>query len=242
MRVLPATAVLLGGGSLLALAGFLYHGSVEVVDLGLGRVGALVWDGSLALAFSLQHSGMIRSSFRRRMEAVLPQGCFGAFFAVASGTALWVLLFLWQPVGPEPVSIQGAWRWGPRIAYVLAVAGFLWAGRALGALDPLGVQCLVNRLRGRPQGDVPLVVRGPYRWVRHPMYLFALVLIWACPDLTPDRLLLNGLWTAWIVAATRLEERDLVSVFGESYRRYRREVPMLVPRRFRPVPGREVPP
>lgn len=241
MRVLLAAAVLLGGGALMALAGFLYHGSVQVIDLGLGRVGALVWDGSLALAFSLQHSGMIRSSFRRRMEALLPRACFEALFAVASGTVLWVLLLLWQPVGPE-VSLQGVWRWGPRIAYVLAVAGFAWAGRALDALDPLGIQCLVNRLRGRPQGAVPMVVRGPYRWVRHPMYLFALVLIWACPDLTPDRLLLNGLWTAWIVVATRLEERDLVSVFGEPYRRYRREVPMLVPRRFRPVREREVAP
>ena len=82
---------------------------------------------------------------------------------------------------------------------------------------------------------MPFVVRGPYRWVRHPFYFFSLLLIWSCPDLSLDRLLHNILWSTWIVVGSVLEERDLVADFGEPYRDYQRKVPMLIPWRFRPV-------
>ena len=81
---------------------------------------------------------------------------------------------------------------------------------------------------------MPLTVRGPYRWVRHPLYAFILLLIWACPDLAADRLLFNVLWTSWVVVGTVLEERDLAAEFGEDYLRYQRRVPMLVPWKRRP--------
>ena len=56
-----------------------------------------------------------------------------------------------------------------------------------------------------------------------------LLLIWSTPRLSTDQLLFNVLWTAWIVVGAKLEERDLVADFGDTYRRYQRAVPMLVP-------------
>jgi protein-S-isoprenylcysteine O-methyltransferase Ste14 len=56
-----------------------------------------------------------------------------------------------------------------------------------------------------------------------------LVLIWATPFLTSDRLVFNVLWTFWIVLGTYLEERNLVAEFGESYRHYQDTVPILLP-------------
>jgi protein-S-isoprenylcysteine O-methyltransferase Ste14 len=70
-----------------------------------------------------------------------------------------------------------------------------------------------------------------------------LLLIWSTPRLSTDQLLFNVLWTAWIVVGTKLEERDLLVDFGQTYRRYQLCVPMLLPspRRFRrrrqPNPG-----
>ena len=71
-------------------------------------------------------------------------------------------------------------------------------------------------------------MRGPYRWVRHPLYSAILVLFWVNPAMTSDRLLFNILWTIWIVFGTVLEERDLVREFGELYVEYKRKVPMLI--------------
>ncbi|MCK7479628.1 MAG: hypothetical protein M0C28_21625 [Candidatus Moduliflexus flocculans] len=56
-----------------------------------------------------------------------------------------------------------------------------------------------------------MTITGPYRLVRHPLYLLSIVMIWSCPDLTTDRLLFNLLWTGWIVVGAYLEERDLVA-------------------------------
>jgi len=76
-----------------------------------------------------------------------------------------------------------------------------------------------------------MVVRGPYRWIRHPLYLTTLLMIWSCPDLTADRLMFNFLFTGWIIVGTVLEERDLVADYGDDYRNYQRRVPMLIPYR-----------
>jgi len=77
-----------------------------------------------------------------------------------------------------------------------------------------------------------LAIRGPYRFMRHPLYFFSLLMIWSCPDVGADRLLFNGLWTLWIIIGTILEERDLVREFGASYRQYQRTTPMLIPWKF----------
>ena len=85
------------------------------------------------------------------------------------------------------------------------------------------------RLQGRTFEHGPFEVRGPYRWVRHPLYSGILVLLWTNPDITTDRFLFNVLWSAWIVGATFLEERDLLREFGAQYRAYQKYVPMLLP-------------
>ena len=74
-----------------------------------------------------------------------------------------------------------------------------------------------------------MAIRGPYRYVRHPLYFFVLLAIWSVPLLTTDILLSNILFTAWIIVSTRWEERDLVVQFGDAYRRYQADIPMLFP-------------
>ena len=48
--------------------------------------------------------------------------------------------------------------------------------------------------------------------------------------MTSAHLLFALATTIYILAAIQLEERDLVSAFGERYVEYRRRTPMLVPR------------
>lgn len=232
--VMLGLAGLLGGGSLLVFTLFLFAGSLGLVELRLSDSGVLWLDAGLCLAFFVQHSGMVRKSFRRRLGRFVPGYYHAAVYSIASGVVLLGLVVLWQESAITLAAPQGIMRWLLRAVYFLSMAGFVWGVRALGFFDPLGRRAILHHLRGTAEPRLPFAVRGPFRWVRHPLYLFCLLMIWSCPDVTADRLLFNVLWTGWMIAGTVLEERDLVAAFGDTYRDYQRKVPMLVPYRFRP--------
>jgi protein-S-isoprenylcysteine O-methyltransferase Ste14 len=231
---LLALAYVLGCGSLGWFGLFLWAGPQPIRNLNLSTVPALAFDALLTLAFFVQHSGMIRHSFRDRLSAVLPDYYISAVYAIASGVALLLLPMLWQPSHLAVLALAGPPRWLLRSVFVAALAGMAWGFGSLRHFDPLGAGPLVAHLRGAPATAMPLSIRGPYRWVRHPIYAFFLVMIWASPEVTVDRLLFNVLLTLWMVVGTRLEERDLAAEFGEGYREYQRRVPMLVPGSLRP--------
>jgi protein-S-isoprenylcysteine O-methyltransferase Ste14 len=223
-------ALVLGGGSLALLAVFLLVGPVSPVDFGFGEAGILLFDTLLSLAFFVQHSGMVRKGFRSWNGRFFATHNQDAVYAIASGVVLFAVVLLWQESSRMIFSAEGVLRWMMRGLFLLGLAGFQWTGRALGTFDPLGIEPVVEHLRGKePPPPLPLTIRGPYRWVRHPFYSCVILMLWSYPDITVDRLLFNVLWTVWIVIGAYLEERDLTTDFGEEYREYRRKVPMLVP-------------
>jgi len=92
-----------------------------------------------------------------------------------------------------------------------------------------GLHQVVNNLAGRsmpePRFKTPLL----YNLIRHPIYLGFMIAFWAAPVMTLGHLLFAAVTTAYIFVGILLEERDLVDLFGDEYRRYRRTVSMLVP-------------
>ncbi len=211
---------------------FLLLGSFTLVDFGLSVPAALVLDGLLCLVFFLQHSGMVRRSFQQRFDAIAAARYRNAVYAIASGAALLLLLILWQRTEPVMIAIQGPWRWCLYAALLASLVGFLWGVRSLGGFDALGIQPILAKTEKQGTTPMPLTVQGAYRWVRHPLYTSSLLLIWAQPDLTYDRILFNLSWTGWIIIGSYFEERDLLARFGEAYATYRQQVPMLIPWRL----------
>ena len=232
-HALAALSIVIGVGSLIVFTIFLYTGPFHSKNLGLGIASALVLDTSLCLVFFFQHSGMIRKSTKHCMSRVISEQDYGAVFSIVSGITLLALVFFWQETALVLASADGFYRWSFRAVFFLAIAGQVWGIWSLKSADLFGTESLLRRPGPTPP-SAPMVVRGPYRWVRHPLYLTTLLMIWSYPDLTADRLLFNVLFTAWIIVGTVLEERDLVADYGDAYRNYQRAVPMLVPYR-RPI-------
>jgi protein-S-isoprenylcysteine O-methyltransferase Ste14 len=233
LALLVAAAVL-GTSSMALLALFLLRGPLELVDFELGAPALYLWDALLCLLFFAQHSIMIRPSFQQRWLRLVPEHAQGALYTIASGVALFVVVLLWQESDRLLVAHSDAIVALVVVAWVLGGGIMLWGILALRA-DVLGLEPIVAHLRERRLPVMGFTVRGPYRLVRHPLYLGALLMIWASPQVSADRLLFNLLWSAWVVVGTLLEERDLVATFGDAYRRYQQEVPMLVPRARRPA-------
>jgi deazaflavin-dependent oxidoreductase (nitroreductase family) len=87
-------------------------------------------------------------------------------------------------------------------------------------------------LEDRSGRTEPLVVKGPYKYVRHPLYSGVVLLLvgwWLLLDysflLLSTMLLL--LWFNYVVAP--FEEKELRAIFGEEYEKYAEEVPRIIP-------------
>jgi protein-S-isoprenylcysteine O-methyltransferase Ste14 len=189
----------------------------------------LCWDASLLLLFFLQHSGMVRRGLRARLARFIPPWSYPAVYCIASSIVLATVVVFWQPTGRHLLVCEGLTLQIVNGVALFAVAFFFWGAVALRGFDPFGLSPIRAHLRDQDEPRPTFVVNGPYRWVRHPLYFSILLLVWSSPDLTLDRLLANTLWTAWISIATRWEERDLESDFGDAYRQYQKSVHMLIP-------------
>jgi protein-S-isoprenylcysteine O-methyltransferase Ste14 len=119
----------------------------------------------------------------------------------------------------------------PWLLISLALQGLAVVALLLGLLQTglwsfLGLSQLNG---GSPSGPSKLVVRGLYRWVRHPLYSAGLVFIWLTPLMTTNLLAFNLGATIYLIVGALFEERKLLREFGEEYANYRARTPMLVP-------------
>ena len=208
---------------------FLFVGSFSIIDLRLSEGNALLVDAFLSTLFFLQHSILVRLGVRHRLAKFIPEEYYGAFYGFTSGVCLLLVVMFWQKSPTLMANADGFIFWLLRALFCLCLAGFFWGNKSLGSFDMLGVKRLMRYIGNRPAKPQQIMAKGPYRWVRHPLYLFLIVIIWSCPVLTLDRLIFNILWTLWIVIGTYLEDRDLHREFGSEYQGYGSRVPMLVP-------------
>ncbi len=228
-------AVVLGGGSIVF---FFWAGRPTIVPLGFSAVGSLWFNALLSLLFFIQHSLMVRRPVRARLARVIPVRYDGAFYAITSGCVLILVAILYQRVPVPPLYIlHDPWVLIVNIVRLLAVVTIAWTIFALRTFDPFGLRPIRQYLRNDPAAvsiaepfrAKAFLVRGPFRWVRHPLYSAIIILLWAKPQMSVSRFELAALWTAWMLLATFLEERDLIADFGETYRQYCNRVPMFVP-------------
>ena len=230
-RILLVLSPLSAGLSMSALMVFCFMGSLNIVDFELGKTPSLVLDACLCLLFFIQHSIMVRQRYHRWIARWVRNEYHPAIYSIVSGIMLLILLVFWRET--ELIAEAGPLMyWLLRLVFVLAIAGFIVNSRSIKGFDPYGIRELRRYIRGNPPRPAPFGVAGAYRWVRHPLYFFTLALIWSCPYLTGDRIVFNVLSTIWITLGSAFEELDLVETFGEDYRNYQKQVPMLIPYRI----------
>lgn len=229
-RTVAGLAAVLGIGSLSLFAFFLWTGGLDFIDLRLSEPAMLVWDTGLCALFFLQHSCMIRKSFRQWFGSIAPEYWHGVVYTVSSAIALVVLVACWQTSAVHIYTGGTTVHLLMRGLLLCCLAGVAWGTASLKDFDAFGTKAFLRQARGEQRPTDELTVAGPYRFVRHPFYGFGIVAVWAVPTLSLDRLVFNALFTAWIILGANLEERDLFAIFGQNYRDYQRLVPMFVPK------------
>ena len=178
---------------------------------------------------------MARRSFKRWWTGIVSPAVERSTFVLASSLVLALLLWQWRPI-PQPViwSVQSAagneavWAIFGVGLVVFLISTLLLDHFELFGLRQVFANLLVHELP-KPEFRTPLF----YRYVRHPLYLGLLMIFWAAPTMTAGHLLFSVGCTGYILIGIWFEERDLVALYGDKYRRYRDQVGMLLPsRRF----------
>jgi protein-S-isoprenylcysteine O-methyltransferase Ste14 len=183
----------------------------------------------LFTVFALHHSvfarGPLKAWIRRTVSPSLERSVY-----VWLASVLFVITCLyWQPVAGTAWHITGA---AALVMTSLQVLGGVWCvvtARRLDVFELAGIR----QVFGMPAHDTPpaLDTRGPYAFVRHPIYFGWLLLVWFAPWMNGTRLVFAAVSTFYLAIAIPLEERELVKVFGSAYKDYRRQV------RWRMLPG-----
>ena len=191
---------------------------------------ALAIDGGLLALFALQHSIMARPWFKRAWTKIVPEPVERSTYVLFSSLALLLTFWQWRPIGLVVWDTAGTTAEAVIYAiYGLGLLTVLLSSLLINHFDLFGLRQVWLYLNRREYTHLEFRTPFFYRFVRHPLYVGWLLTFWAAPVMTVAHLFFAIMTTAYILTAIRFEEADLVSSHGEKYRRYREEVPMIVP-------------
>lgn len=187
----------------------------------------------LMSVFAVQHSGMARQGFKKLFAGFASPALERSTYVLMASLTLILLFWQWQPIPSLVWSIET-----PMFAYAAMAGGslgwliVLYSTFLISHFELFGLTQVVAHFAGRIAEPMKFRTPGLYRLVRHPIYLGFIVAFWSTPVMTHGHLLFAAVTTAYIFVGIYLEERDLVAMFGNEYRRYRQKVAMLLPGLF----------
>ncbi len=179
---------------------------------------------SWGIVHSLLASVAVKHSFRRlagaqamRVYRIL----YNVFSIVSFAPILWLMGTL-----PDRALyvIPAPWVFFTLVGQGLAALLLLIALLQTDAFSFVGLRQLL-------EGEAPsvLVTGGFYRAVRHPLYLFGLLVLWLTPFMTLNLLIVDIALTVYLFLGAYFEERKLLREFGAAYSEYRVTTPMFIP-------------
>ena len=163
------------------------------------------------------------------LDATDPQPIERSTYVFLNCVVVMLLMWLWQ-------GLDGiVWRVSSLDGRNLgAIRHQLAAGprrqSMINHFDLMGTRQVWLYLNGRPYTALAFLTPWLYDRMRHPLYVGWALAFWAIPTMTVGHLLFASTLSIYMVVAARIEERDLVSYFGEAYRKYQGRVPMFLPR------------
>lgn len=191
---------------------------------------ALAINAGLLGLFAVQHSVMARPAFKRLWTRIIPEAAERSTYTLASSLALLLLFAFWQPMGGTVWDMRGT------VAQAVMHTGFAFGWLLvlvttflINHFDLFGLRQVWKYLRNQPYTALKFVTPGPYKLVRHPLYVGWFFAFWCTPTMTAAHLVFAIATTGYILVAIQLEERDLVDYHGRDYIEYRKRTPMLVP-------------
>lgn len=219
----------LGSAAFVASLGYTVYFYSVTLGSSAGAPGSTVRhvliDSTLFSIFALHHSLFARARVKRWIARFVPAAAERSLYVWISSALLWMVCAGWQSLPGIAYDVGGAWR---AVFYTVQVSGVILTARGARVIDPLE---LSGVRQAAPTSANAIKVAGPFRVVRHPIYLGWMLMVFAAPTLTVNRLLFATISSLYLILAIPWEEKSLVAAHGDQYRAYQRSV------RWRVVPG-----
>lgn len=186
------------------------------------------------LAYFVLHSLLASLSVKKLLDERFPSltpyyRISFNLFAVVSLLPQLTLMMAWR--GSTIIQWSGWWSILMNGIALLAVVMFYHSMRFYDMPEFMGIRQVKNRLHDI-NDTTPMCISPYHRFVRHPWYSFALVLIWT-RDMDSLQLISSIAITLYFILGSRLEEKKLLVYYGEQYSSYQKLVPGLLPQPWR---------
>lgn len=178
--------------------------------------------------FVLHHVVLARRGPKQSLRQLVPTHLHRSGYVAGAGVLFAATLALWQPVPGVAWTLTGLWFF---VGEAICLTGVVLIGLSLSKVDLLAFVGLRQGLGLAYQPADDLNTDGPYRFVRHPVYLGWILLVWTLPVMTGTRLVFAAISTAYLVLVIPIEERSFRRALGAQYEDYARTV------RWRIFPG-----
>jgi protein-S-isoprenylcysteine O-methyltransferase Ste14 len=178
--------------------------------------------------FAVHHSVIARQGTKRRLRRIVPPHLERSGYVGGAAVLFAITLSFWQPVPGLAWRLDGPWF---VVAEVICLTGVAIIGISVSSLDLLaylGLRQGLGLVAGPPD---TLTMDGPYRFVRHPVYLGWILLVWSLPVMTGTRLVFAAISTIYILLVMPYEEASFRRAYGAQYDAYATQV------RWRLFPG-----
>ena len=153
-----------------------------------------------------------RTGTKDWLSRLVPDRLLRSVYVWVASLLLITLCASWLPIGGE-VYRHAGWLGVPHA--LVQLVGIWLIARSVRTIDPLDLAGIRRQSAGEG-----LQMGGPYRLVRHPLYLGWLLAVFGAALMTADRLAFAAITTAYLVIAIPWEERSLRAAFGSEYERY----------------------
>jgi len=197
--------------------------STEVLNSWFDANTSLILLCALWLLYFCIHSLLANNHVKSRLLtwSLLSEHFYRLFYnSIALVTLVPILIVIMRYQGPSVFQWQGLWYFLALVLNLTALTCFFWSLKYYDMKVFWGWKTSV--------ACSSFVLSPLHRFVRHPWYSCALIILW-CRDLNAAQLLSSLLVSVYLVVGSRLEEARLVDEFGRSYEKYMERVPSLIP-------------
>lgn len=184
----------------------------------------------LVFIFGFFHSVMSRKQFKERWTQIIPLAAERSTYVLQASLFLALLMWQWQPMPTLLWSFAGISSWVFYTCFAVGNIIVLWSIFLIDHFELFGLRQVWCNQLGKSMPKATFKTPALYHIVRHPMQLGTLIILWATPTMSVGHFLFASLMTLYVFIGLKFEEKSLQREFGEAYRCYQQQVPMLIPR------------